>query len=97
MPAANVVTEPVELALVVGDLAGLVQLHQAGGEHLGVDAVAAAVGSAASSDDDAGRDGPDAGLQGAAVGDERRGRAAMARSTSVVGSASAMMNGARSL
>src|ERR1019366_7106035 len=60
---------PVEQALgVVGDLAGLVQLHQAVGEHLAVDAVPAAGALGQFGGHHVG-DGPDADLQGGAVGD----------------------------
>ncbi len=59
-----------ELALVgVRDLAGLVQLHEPGGEHLRVHAVVAAVVVGQEPGDGRG-DAADAGLEGAPVGDE---------------------------
>ena len=64
--------DAVELALVVGDLAGLVELHQPGGEHLGVDAVVAAV-ALGEQPGDRRRDRADPGLQRVAVGDEGAG------------------------
>ena len=64
--------DAVVLALAVGDLPGLVQLHQAGGEHLRVDAVVAAV-TLGEQSGDRGRDAADAGLEGGAVGDEPSG------------------------
>ena len=52
------------------DLAGAVQVHQPGREHLGVDAVVAAVAVGEQADDGR-RDAADAGLERGAVGDER--------------------------
>jgi hypothetical protein len=54
-----------------GDLAGLVQLHQARGEHLRVHAVVTAIAIREESDHRR-RDPPDPGLERGAVGDERR-------------------------
>ena len=80
------------LALAVGDLARLVQLHEAGREHLRVDAVVAAV-ALGEQRGDRRRDRADAGLQRGAVGDERRARARRSRGRRRSGGGSASASG----